>query len=864
MNLTSAGRRLASVVGVVAVALAFSAMEARAQTSHNTCEADDGHACCVVRITIDLPGGEVVAFAEVGRIFPEWEAVERGDPDYVAHRMPNRVLEGTVAAPADANDTGTGPHVSFEDTPFAHDTHDFAFHVRPDAGYEHLLGTRLFNTCKFFTPEVCTPVCALEPPPDGFCPFENDCMLNLDNECVGFDGGPCRVCPFGCEINDDGICSKFPGGDSCENVSCDRITSDCLTEIKTQDVLEVEWENGNGADNNSNPCHSQNEDGNSCGFFSKGHRRRELIWNWPTAGDHVHVEGAWIFDRGHPPARSEIHPPRLVATQRRLPAMLPGAGGGFVIATRDDVFASGDGGALSNNRSGVPSYVRRVSMSEKDYSFKVLHDVPPPSSAARLRWLVVEQEGDNFPGDPAITQDTETLSDGTVRLLPSVTVNIPWQSRAISDTAVFARTIYVWWGTDNDVADFTVTHGLAADYRPRLFRVTLDYILMNDGASDMLEPGVTQGDMELRMFVDAGGNWLFVNELGDVDDVLSDGLGDAGDHTDAGTIVDLRGDTPQPWQFTLPMAPGAGFRLHAGGWEADGINRTFGELINPNSDCDCEFEDEFTGQFGIFSTYLSGGRDDAIGEVNHLFDCHNADEALGTEHAAFIRDQSGGADWTDDITDDTVHQNNVFRFQFHIQELSWQGAAGVAPPGGPCDTTGPAITITQPTAAQYVHSATLTLDYSAFDAGGSGTRGTTALMDGADTLAGHGLASGQAIDLLTEMTVGSHTFTVSATDYLGNVSSQPVTFEIIVTPESLIEDVKRFTEEGKITLDEGRSLLRLIQAAAAARAKGNCKNANRMYTAFINEVEAQSGDKIDSTAAQILIADATYLITHCP
>jgi len=33
-------------------------------------------------------------------------------------------------------------------------------------------------------------------------------------------------------------------------------------------------------------------------------------------------------------------------------------------------------------------------------------------------------------------------------------------------------------------------------------------------------------------------------------------------------------------------------------------------------------------------------------------------------------------------------------------------------------------------------------------------------MDGAASLAGHGLASGQAINLLTEMTWGPHTFNV--------------------------------------------------------------------------------------------------------
>src|SRR6266566_7327196 len=64
---------------------------------------------------------------------------------------------------------------------------------------------------------------------------------------------------------------------------------------------------------------------NGLGFLSppvnikvsgREHQRREVIWNWPTLSDRVHVEGLWIWDRGHPPADTEIHSPRLVAIQR--------------------------------------------------------------------------------------------------------------------------------------------------------------------------------------------------------------------------------------------------------------------------------------------------------------------------------------------------------------------------------------------------------------------------------------------------------------------------------------------------------------------------------------------------------------------
>jgi len=55
-----------------------------------------------------------------------------------------------------------------------------------------------------------------------------------------------------------------------------------------------------------------------------------------------------------------------------------------------------------------------------------------------------------------------------------------------------------------------------------------------------------------------------------------------------------------------------------------------------------------------------------------------------------------------------------------------------------------------------------------------------------------------------------------------------------------------------------------LNAAAAARARGNCSTAANLYQAFIQEVQALSGKKINPTAAQIMILDAQYLIAHCP
>ncbi len=140
----------------------------------------------------------------------------------------------------------------------------------------------------------------------------------------------------------------------------------------------------------------------------------------------------------------------------------------------------------------------------------------------------------------------------------------------------------------------------------------------------------------------------------------------------------------------------------------------------------------------------------------------------------------------------------------------------------------------------------------------------SATLDGFSTLAGHGLITGQSINLLTELAVGSHTFAVNAADHLQNASTKAVRFEIIVTPDSIKDDVRQFMAAGKVTLDEGHSLLGKLDAAAAARANGRCHTASNIYRAFINELNAQRGKKIDATAAQTMIADAQYLILHCP
>ncbi len=176
------------------------------------------------------------------------------------------------------------------------------------------------------------------------------------------------------------------------------------------------------------------------------------------------------------------------------------------------------------------------------------------------------------------------------------------------------------------------------------------------------------------------------------------------------------------------------------------------------------------------------------------------------------------------------------------------------------DDSAPAVAVTAPAAGTYPHSATLILDYTVTDPG-SGVSEVDPTLDGAALVAGHGLGSGQPIDLLTELTLGMHTFTVVASDNLDNRDTTSVQFDIVVTPESIEEDVNLLAAAGKIAPNQVSPLLRkLDQAKDAVDARG-CRAGFGMYLGFANQVSSQSGKGIDSDAASVLVADAKYLMS---
>jgi hypothetical protein len=187
------------------------------------------------------------------------------------------------------------------------------------------------------------------------------------------------------------------------------------------------------------------------------------------------------------------------------------------------------------------------------------------------------------------------------------------------------------------------------------------------------------------------------------------------------------------------------------------------------------------------------------------------------------------------------------------------------------DNTPPVISIVQPLATTYPHCGVLTLNYTVDDGTGSGVASFTPTMDGHTTLPGVlNLLNGQQIDLLTAMKLGTHTFSVTATDNVNNTGAKSVTFTIIVTTDSLKCDVTELLSAGCI--DNGgisNALTSKLSAVQAAINGGNFQTAINILTALKNQISAQAGKHIATSCtirgvginpATILLLDVQALI----
>lgn len=177
------------------------------------------------------------------------------------------------------------------------------------------------------------------------------------------------------------------------------------------------------------------------------------------------------------------------------------------------------------------------------------------------------------------------------------------------------------------------------------------------------------------------------------------------------------------------------------------------------------------------------------------------------------------------------------------------------------DTVAPVVTINAPTAQNYLRPNFLTLDFSAVD-GADGTTPSFAKPSGVKSIVadidGTPVTNAQVIDLYT-LALGARKLTVTAVDFYGNSTTQTVTFNVIATTQSLKTSLDRFYGEGKISLDVYQGLMDKVMAALRSKKVDTTKN---ILTAFINQVMAQSGKGITTEVADLLIADAQYVIAN--
>ncbi|MFC2009846.1 PKD domain-containing protein [Chloroflexota bacterium] len=169
------------------------------------------------------------------------------------------------------------------------------------------------------------------------------------------------------------------------------------------------------------------------------------------------------------------------------------------------------------------------------------------------------------------------------------------------------------------------------------------------------------------------------------------------------------------------------------------------------------------------------------------------------------------------------------------------------------DTTAPQITINSPDSTDYFRSDSITIDVIVSDIYSTSVS-TVATLDG-DIV-----TDGEVIELLL-LELGTHTFEVNADDGQGNISTGSVTFHLIASVDSLMETVEQMFAQGLVDdPDIQESLVDKVNAITNKVDQGKTKPATNMLNAFINFVQAQSGKHISTEAAEMLIADALYLI----
>jgi hypothetical protein len=178
------------------------------------------------------------------------------------------------------------------------------------------------------------------------------------------------------------------------------------------------------------------------------------------------------------------------------------------------------------------------------------------------------------------------------------------------------------------------------------------------------------------------------------------------------------------------------------------------------------------------------------------------------------------------------------------------------------DTTPPQLTCPSPPfALTYDTASTITLSFSVSDGPGSGVAQSSSTVDGVGSQTGTSpTTSGTTLDLFL-FYPGTRHVSVSSADNLGNAITDACTFELHATVESLGANLARAFAAGLIT-NQGvfNSLTQKMDAALSARNRGQTNAELNILAAFVNELQAQRGNKVAAATADRFIAFAQDLI----
>jgi hypothetical protein len=155
------------------------------------------------------------------------------------------------------------------------------------------------------------------------------------------------------------------------------------------------------------------------------------------------------------------------------------------------------------------------------------------------------------------------------------------------------------------------------------------------------------------LFLESGGNWLFYNDFTGDEDVLNQGIGKT-----------FRRKWNLSKEFVIYVPEGKKFRVFAGGWEADGLDRAYGKLLDPYSPCNKEFKIAVNSNLRASSPFkLHGCIDDPIGEVQEFHD--HFDIGMGKSYEVI----SDGRREEDFCPCDNGKQYGVFILRYRIERI---------------------------------------------------------------------------------------------------------------------------------------------------------------------------------------------------